>query len=389
VFGGLLAIRLSWPDGVEYKLTHTYLKLVWGVAVVGTYLLLAATAASNSGGSIVSALSPAGWTGLIDTAPGKAALLRFLAIAAAGWVVLRPERILDPATQLLATMIPLIAVATMGVARDQYTMLDNLLGVLHAVSMAAWLGGAALMARVVLAGSGERDLVHAVRHYSKYAISAMGVTVVTGAAMALSIDGSSFTTSHGMLLVLKTLVGLVMAAMAVMARQGVMARTRPNGAMSTNLSYTLRRVFSLQSLVGLVTLALTTWLLALTPPGVTEASSVSMKLGSAHHFQNLATGVDITLRFSERVGTNDVRIEVMKPATGLTDLEIDFTPPAGSTVNGMAITPIPLTGVGAAILTQDKGFTLSTSGTWTVTARAGGQEVDSTEIYIASGSSNG
>ena len=71
---------------------------------------------------------------------------------------------------------------------------------------------------------------------------------VTGALMAFSIDGSGLTSGHGMVLVLKTLVGLVMAAMAVMARQGVMARTRPNGAMSTNLSYTLRRVFSFQSM---------------------------------------------------------------------------------------------------------------------------------------------
>lgn len=385
VFGSLLVIRLAWNEGIEYKLTHTFLRISWGVALIGTYLFVGATAVSHSGSSIGAALSPAGWTGIIDTAPGKAALFRLLAIAATGWVVMRPERTLDPTTRLPAFVIPLAAVLAIGISRDQYGPIEYLLGAIHAVSMATWLGGAVLVARVVLAGSGDRDLVVAVRTYSKYAIPAVAVTLASGALLALEVDGSNVATGHGVVLVLKTIVALGMAAVAVMARQGVMMRTRPNGQMTTQLSFTLRRVFSLQMLIGVLVLALTSWLLALDPPGLTTTSSVKLQLGSAHRFQNAGLGVDVTLRFSERVGTNDVRIEVAAPDTGLSGLEFDFVPPNGSTVNGMAIAPIPLTGKGAAILTQDKGFTLSTSGTWTVVARLGGQEIESTDIYISSG----
>jgi hypothetical protein len=70
----------------------------------------------------------------------------------------------------------------------------------------------------------------------------------------------------------------------------------------------------------------------------------------------------------------------------LSGLAIEFYPPVGSTVNGMAIDPIPLSGKGVAVLDQSDGFALSTGGTWTVIVRVGANQVGSQDIYVAGGS---
>ena len=43
----------------------------------------------------------------------------------------------------------------------------SLAGIVHALAMAVWFGGVVLLARVVLAGPGEEDLVHAVRGFGR------------------------------------------------------------------------------------------------------------------------------------------------------------------------------------------------------------------------------
>lgn len=91
----------------------------------------------------------------------------------------------------------------------------------------------------------------------------------------------------------------------------------------------------------------------------------------------------MTVAFSERVGANDVRIEVLSPATGLTGLTIDFIPPVNTFVNGMTINSIPLVGPGAAVLQKSDGFTLLASGTWTLIVSANGAELARQDVFVA------
>ena len=46
--------------------------------------------------------------------------------------------------------------------------------------MSVWIGGVVLLARVVLAGPGEEDLVHAVRGFGRISNPAIVLTVVSG-----------------------------------------------------------------------------------------------------------------------------------------------------------------------------------------------------------------
>jgi len=79
------------------------------------------------------------------------------------------------------------------------------LSIVHALAMSVWIGGVVLLARVVLAGPGEEDLVHAVRGFARLSNLAIGATIVTGIVQMILLDGGDlFGTSHGRVLLLKT-----------------------------------------------------------------------------------------------------------------------------------------------------------------------------------------
>ena len=120
--------------------------------------------------SLGNGLNPAaGSTCSTPGGPGRAAFARLVLVVACGWVVLRPERVIDPTTQLPAIALPTLAVVTLGLSRTggDLAILGVVAGIAHALAMAIWVGGVVLLARVVLAGPGEEDLVHAVRGFNR------------------------------------------------------------------------------------------------------------------------------------------------------------------------------------------------------------------------------
>ena len=161
-----------------------------------------------------------------------------------GWVVMRPERVIDPATQLPALALPGLAVATLGFSRSggQLPFLGYAAGIAHALAMAVWLGGLILLARVVLAGPGEEDLVHAVRGFARISTPALTVTIFTGFIQMYRLDwGEIFTSSHGRVLFLKSIAVGAMVFLGVAARQFIKERVARVDAMTGQLAVRLRR----------------------------------------------------------------------------------------------------------------------------------------------------
>ena len=108
--------------------------------------------------------------------------------------------------------------------------------------MAIWLGGVVLLTRVVLAGPGEDDLVHAVRGFSRISTPALLVTIVTGAILTYRLDrGGLFDTAHGRVLLLKAVVVCAMVFVGLATRQFVRTRLRKVDAMTVPLASRLRR----------------------------------------------------------------------------------------------------------------------------------------------------
>jgi len=382
LFGSLVLIAIAWPEGVEYILTVRFLRTTWIVSMVSTYLFAGALAANQTGAGIGSALVPTGWGDLMDSTPGKAALIRLVFVAGSAYVVMRPERVIDPSSQLPALLPPGIAVVTMAFSRADYSLLGNLTGAVHALAMAVWLGGLVLLTRVVLAGPGEEDLVHAVRGFSRIAKPALIATVVTGLIQMFQLDRGAFNTSHGLVVIVKALFVSAMVFVGVAARQFISQRVSRVDTMTAPLATRLRRALGIEALIGVVVMALTAWLLALSPAGLAASDNSSLQLGAVHRFVSTTGTVEIDVQFSERVGANDVRIRVNTPEAGLTGLTVDFIPPVNSFVNGMTINQIPLAGTGTAVLEKADGFTLNATGTWTVIVSANGAVVAEQDVFV-------
>jgi copper transport protein len=368
LLGSFVLIVLAWPEGVEYILTVRFLRSTWIIALVGTILTVVFLTAEATGRSMGGSLSPLAWLDLKDSTAGLAALARVALTAGCGWVVMRPERCLDQATQLPALAVPVVAVATLGLERTggDLALIGAVAGITHALAMAVWLGGIVLLARVVLAGPGDDDLVHAVRGFSRIATPALLITIVTGAIQTYRLDrGALFDTAHGRVLLLKALIVGVMVFVSLATRQFVASRLRAADTMTVPLAARLRRATSFEALGGVVVLILSAWLLSLTPAGAADTTPAVEYAYTDGRF--VADGLDLTVSLTGGVGPNGVRVEVQEPADGLSNIIITFIPPADSGANGVVLTiPPELTGTGAAVLPQSEGVPLMVPGVWTL-----------------------
>lgn len=387
LFGGLVIIAMAWPEGVEYILTVRYLRYAWAAAVASTFLYIGALTAQQTGQGLGSTLSPTAWPDVLDSTPGKAAVLRFVLLLVAFYVAARPERAIDTTTQVVALGPPTVAVLTLAFSRDEFGPIEWLAGGVHALAMAVWLGGLWLLARVVLAGPGDEDLVHAVRGYSRLSAPAIWITVASGAVLLFRLDRGHLGSDHGLVLVVKTLFVAIMVFVAYSAKDFIAKRVARTDVMTAQLAVRLRRALGIEAAVGIVVLVLTSWLLSLSPPGLQAGSGPALDLQPSHQFVDAAQTTQILVSFTERVGANDVRIQVITPTAGISDLAVDFLPPAGTAGQGMTIDPVGLTGTGIAVLPRSEGFTLDTVGTWTVVVKVNGVEIQRQDIYVGDANS--
>jgi copper transport protein len=366
LFGALVLIGTAWPEGPEYVITLRFVRSLWVVAFVGTVLFVVAFTAEASDRAFGGSLSPTAWLDLFDAGwAGRAALARLLLVVAAGWVAFRPERVIDPTTQLPAFVIPALAVVAVGLARTggDYALIGSALGIAHALAAAVWFGGALVVARVVVAGPGEEDLVHAVRGFNRMSAPAIAVTIVTGVLqMFRLVGGELFTSSHGRVLLLKTVVVAAMVFVAVTARQMVAVRLRRADEMSVPAADRFRRSYTAEAGIGVVVLALSGWLLALQPAQIDDRATYEVE----RQFTDPASGLDVIVSLTpSAVGLNGLRVEVEAPQEGISNLVVAFIPPTGSEAPGIEQT-IPLTGAGTAVLDREVGLPFDVPGTWTM-----------------------
>ncbi|MFT3852138.1 MAG: copper resistance protein CopC [Ilumatobacteraceae bacterium] len=387
LLGSFVLIAMAWPEGVEYILTVRFLRITYYVAVASTVLFVICLTSQVTGQGFGSSISPAEWKHLTDTGPGVAALFRLVFTIACVYVTMRPERLIDPTTHLASMAIPTLAVASMGFDRPlgELAALGALAGIAHAIGMAVWFGGLVLLARVVLAGPGESDLIHAVRGFGKISTPAIVVTVVSGLIQTWRLDRSGlFSTGHGYVMLLKTVAVALMIFVGLAARQFVTERLSRVEVMNAPTATRLRRAFGFEAGIGVVVLILSSWLLALTPAHAGTTASPSEKdLGPAQLIHNAANGVDVQVRFTQVVGPNAVRVDVLQAPEGFSGLQVVFTPPEESGVVGVAL-DVPLTCECAAELPKATGIPIGAPGTWTITVKINDVEMGSKNVVVAS-----
>lgn len=366
LFGAIAMIGLAWPEGPEYVLTRRYLQSLWLVALVGTVIFVVSSVASSTDISFGAALNPATW---LDLAGGgwtdRFALLRLVLVAATAWAIWRPERLIDPATQLIAVAIPTLAVVMVGLSRigGSLAPLGILLSITHAAASAVWFGGALIITRVVASGPGDSDLVDAIKAFNKVSMPAILVTIVTGVAQMIRLDGGQlFTSGHGQVLLAKTAAVAAMVFLAIATRQVVAARLRRARDLTIAHAARFRRAFGVEATVGVVVLAMSGWLVGLTPPQLVPPITYAVERQFVDRGSEL--DVRVLIRPAE-VGPNGIRVLVTAPATGISDLRLVFIPPAGTEAR-IIEQAIPLNGVGVALLDQSEGLPFDVAGQWTL-----------------------
>ncbi|MBV1893012.1 MAG: CopD family protein [Ilumatobacteraceae bacterium] len=368
LFGSLIVIAAAWPEGVEYLVAVRFIRGVWVLALVGTVLYVSAAAAAVTGKSLGAGFSPAAWFDLLDAGvPGIAALARLMFVAAAAWVAFRPDRVIDPATQMAALGVPALAVVTIGFSRTDSDLaaVGVALGVVHALAMAVWIGGVILLARVVLAGPGEEDLVHAVRGFGRLSSVAIITTILSGVAQMILLDGGDlFGSSHGRVVILKAVVVAVMVFVALSARQFVNERLARANEMTVPMASRLRRAFSVEAAAGFIVLAMSAWLLSLTPPNVDTGPAISYAIELQVEVDEVDLNVVVGIT-SNTVGTAGLSVDVEAPEFGIAGMEVVLEAPPNDTI-GTITQPIPLTEPGLAVLLQENGVPLTVAGNWTL-----------------------
>jgi len=373
LLGSLVVIAAAWPEGVEYLVTIRFIRATWIVAFIGTLLYVAAATAAVSGSGLGSGFNPANWGDLFSAGiPGIAAVARLVLVVACAWVAFRPDRVIDPVTQMAALGIPGLAVATIGFSRTNMDLafIGVPMSIIHALAMSIWLGGLVLLARVVLAGPGEEDLVHAVRGFGRLSNLAIGATIATGIVQMILLDGGDlFGTSHGRLVLLKTVAVAGMIFVAVSARQFVNQRLARANEMTVPMADRLRRAFGVEAVAGVLVLAMSSWLLSLAPSNVATGPEIAYAIELP--IEAPEGDVDMTVSLTlDRVGLSGLSVEVDAPAENLSGLTVVFTAPANDTI-GTITQPVPLTGAGVAVLLEGaQGLPLTVAGDWTMVLNA-------------------
>ena len=369
LFGSLVVITAAWPEGVEYLVTIRFLRATWVFAFISTLLFTGFAAASVTPDGGGSPFNPSTWLDLIDAGwAGRAVLLRLVFLIASAWAAFRPERVIDPTTQLAALGIPGICAAMLGISRTVGPLagLGVVMGILHALAMTVWVGGVVLLARVVLSGPGDEDLVHAVRGFSRVSTPAIVVTIVTGLIQMFRLDGGElFQSGHGRVVVLKTIVVAVMIFVAFSARQFVAQRLNRAQQMSVPLADRLRRAFGAEAAIGIVVLAMSAWLLAFVPPNIDDAPKINYAVTQTHTDGAQILNVRIRLT-DDKVGLVGLEVEVRDPEENLSELVVVFTAPPNDQNVGSIRQPVPLSGAGFAVRDAAIGLPISVAGVWTI-----------------------
>jgi copper transport protein len=365
--GGLALIVLAWPEGVEYALTERYFRIMTIASVVIMVLLVSLSAAQANESSFVSGLNPAEWFSVADTARGRALLVRLVLtffVAAVAWL---PARVLDPATQFPSLVILFLMVATFGFDRTggRLALIGAIVGVAHMLCVMMWTGGALLISRVVLNGPGERDLLDALRAWARVGSPLMVAIIGTGLFQVWRLDGPSIlNSSHGRLIILKTLIVVLLVMVDFAVRQFIMEKLSRARVLPSRAVARLQRPATIQLALSVVILGVSSWLLTMRPPYVQPEDRTDTTEYAVTQRLTSEDGFDVTVSLNPgTVGPQEVLIELFKPAR-IQQFQVRFIP-ADPTINGLVIN-VPLRRPGAAKVSIDSGFGIPTVGQWRV-----------------------
>jgi copper transport protein len=365
LFGGIVFIRVTWPEGVEYPVTERYFRQVGIFAVVSLYLLTVLMAAREAETGFGSTLAPTSWGPLMETTDGRAVVARLLFVIGLAYLAWITERVLFETAGVITTVLLGLTALTYGFDRfaGRGAMLGVVLNTAHMGLIAVWVGSIALIWRVVLHGPGSSDLIDALRGWARIATPLTVLVVVTGVAQVARIDGISLINSgHGRVMLLKALIVAGMIVVSASIRQFIVRGLQRAKSLNERAVYRLKKPVGVELSLSIVVLAMSSWLMAMRPPYVLLADK-GQRVDYAI-VQNLEGDDDFKVRISitpGNVGANRVLIELFGPSR-IQNFTVKMTPEnpnfSGYTIN------VPITRPGGALIDADAKYLLRAPGLW-------------------------
>lgn len=390
LFGGVVFLRLAWPEGAEYPIGERYFRYLVVFSTLALYVQIVLMAAKEAETGFTSTFSPTSWGALLETTEGRAIVLRLVVVMAMGWFAWITERVLFE-TFGVVTVVILGAIAlTYGF--DRFAGRAVLIGVglnaLHMAFVGVWVGSIAIMWRVVLHGPGGDDLVAALRGWTRMATPTTVGAIATGAAQVARIDGFSLINSgHGRVVILKSLLVVAMVFVSAAVRQFISRGMERARSLNERTVYRLKRPMGVELSLSIIVLATSSWLMAMRPPyvlladrGPKEQYAIVQEFEGKDDFK---VRVMIT---PGNVGPNKMLVELFGPSR-IQNFTVKLTPEnpnfAGYTLN------VPLTRPGGALVDTDAGFVLRAPGVWKIEVTGvttiGNLEVLTGQFIIADG----
>jgi copper transport protein len=366
LFGGLMIVLLAWPEGIEYGVCLRFFRLTWMLAVLVLYLVVVITAMRQTDAGFAASLNPFSWLSSLNYGSGYVLLLRFALVVGAVWVAFKPDRIFDPSFQVPSITLITLMMATYGLTRigQNVPLLTYVFGIAHVLAIGLWIGALALLSRAVLAGPGDEDLVHAVRGVARLTTPLIVAASFTGVVQVYLLDGFSiFTTGHGLLNVFKVIVVSVMVWIALMLKVFTNSRLSRERELSGKMAWRLRRAVSVELIIGVVALGLTSWMVPMRPPQANASvSTPSVTYAFREELQNDRFRVIVSLT-PATTGTNAMRIELLEPSR-INNFIVKLIPQEPGYA-GISIT-MPIKRRGAVIVPGDGTLNFNVPGVWSI-----------------------
>ena len=366
LFGGLMIVLLAWPEGIEYGVCLRFFRLTWMLAVLVLYLVVVITAMRQTDAGFAASLNPFSWLSSLNYGSGYVLLLRFALVVGAVWVAFKPDRIFDPSFQVPSITLITLMMATYGLTRigQNVPLLTYVFGIAHVLAIGLWIGALALLSRAVLAGPGDEDLVHAVRGVARLTTPLIVAASFTGVVQVYLLDGFSiFTTGHGLLNVFKVIVVSAMVWIALMLKVFTNSRLSRERELSGKMAWRLRRAVSVELIIGIVALGLTSWMVPMRPPQANASvSAPSVTYAFREELQNDRFRVIVSLT-PATTGTNAMRIELLEPSR-INNFIVKLIPQEPGYA-GISIT-MPIKRRGAVIVPGDGTLNFNVPGVWSI-----------------------
>lgn len=278
LLGGLVFVLTCRPAGRTDPRVARLLRWGCGTTVVTAIAAFLLQGPYVAGRGVAALADPAMISATLGVAYGKLLLLRLVAAFALVWLVPRvllpglPERLRSRYENLtlVAGFVVLLSFAATGHAVSDPIMYFSITADLaHFGAIAIWIGGLVQLALVLRRPAVGEEVATVVARFSRTAFVSVAVIVASGAYLAfrnVPSVGALFTTTYGVLLLLKLVGFSVLLMLANVSRQAVLRGIagRPGGVVVAELNR-LRLAVGAEVVLATVVLGLAAMLSSISP----------------------------------------------------------------------------------------------------------------------------